>query len=123
MRPIKESNDANIIDNGMKSIYDFGKDELLPHFIYCGYHYLSFEARRRLKNIFLEKMENYEVSFSILTGLIMWRQRLITKETVQKAYQGKLKRNEGWRPFRGSIHDDLEMFFRNLQNQKKKDKT
>jgi len=28
--------DLDIFDAGVKSIYDFGDDDLMPHFIYCG---------------------------------------------------------------------------------------
>ena len=49
----------------------------------------------------------------------MRRWKLITKETVKKAYQGKLKNDEDWKYFEGSIHDDLETFFDNLQDRKK----
>ena len=117
MRSIKELNDANIIDTGMKSILDFEKEELVPHFIYCGLHYFWIE--KRLKEIFLAKMEQYGVKFAILTRLTMWRRHLVTKETVKKAYQGKLKNDLDWKQYKGSIHDDLETFFNNLQDRKK----
>ena len=46
----------------------------------------------------------------------MWRDNLITKEKVKKAYKGELKNEPEWTG--GSINDDLERFLINLQNQK-----
>ena len=48
----------------------------------------------------------------------MGRRNLVTKEKVKKAYQGKLKNDEDWVFYKGSVNDDLERFFINLQNQK-----
>ena len=48
----------------------------------------------------------------------MWRWKLVTKEKVKKAYQGKLKNDEDWEDWEGSINDDLEEFLINLRNQK-----
>ena len=48
--------------------------------------------------------------------LNMKRWKLVTKEKVTKAYKGELKNEPGWPE--GSINDDLERFFINLQNQK-----
>ena len=74
---------------------DFGKEQLVPHFIYAGNHYFwTKEKRSRLLEIFLGTMKSYEVQFAILTGLGMWRWKLVTKETVKKAYQRKLKNDE-----------------------------
>ena len=42
----------------------------------------------------------------------------MTKEKVKKAYKGELKNDEDWEDYEGSINDDLERFFINLQNQK-----
>ena len=118
MTSIKELNDANIIDFGFKSMLDFGKDELEPHFIYAGRYYL-WSARSRLEKIFLTKMEHYKMQSAILTQLGMRRWKLVTKETVKKAYQEKLKNNKSWKHLEGSIQDDLETFFTNLQDGKK----
>ena len=48
----------------------------------------------------------------------MVRWNLVTKEKVKKAYKGELKNDEDWKYYKGSINDDLERFFINLQNQK-----
>ena len=34
-------NDGDIIDAGVKSISNFGNDDSMPHFIYCGFYYLN----------------------------------------------------------------------------------
>jgi len=108
--------DLEIFDAGVKSISDFGEDDLKPHFIYCGYHYHG--NGEELKGIILTKMRKYGTQSSILTMLYMWRYNLVTKEKVKKAYKGELKNDEDWENEEGSINDDLERFFINLQNQK-----
>ena len=40
---------------------------------------------------------------------------LITKEKTKMAYEGKLKNDENWEYYDGSMNDDLESFFENLQ--------
>ena len=40
-RSVTEKSDLDIIDDGVKSISDFGKDDLMPHLIYCGYYYFE----------------------------------------------------------------------------------
>ena len=112
-------NDHVILDAGVKSISDFGEDDLMPHFIYCGFHYLnSKERREKFKEIILTKMRKYGIQSSILTMLYMARRNLVTKETVKKAAEGKLKNVKLWKHYEGSINDDLEKLLINLQNQK-----
>ena len=117
IRSKKETNDLDIFDAGVKSISDFGKDDLM-HFIYCGYHYLRSVRREKLKEIILTKMRKYGIESSILTMLYMVRWKLVTKEKVKKAAEGKLKNDADWKYYKESINDDLERFFINLQNQK-----
>ena len=97
---------------------DFVTEDFVPHFIYCGDYYLLRGGVNRLEAIFLEKMRCYGIKNAILTRLGMIRLKLVTGETVKKAYQGKLKNDEDWVNYDGSIHDDLETFFCNLQDQK-----
>ena len=109
--------DLEIFDAGVKYISDFGDDDLMPHFIYCGYHYFYSEERReKLKEIILTKMRKYEIQSSILTRLMMTRLYLMTRETVINVAEGKLKKDLEWRNYEGSINDDLERFLINLQN-------
>ena len=68
--------------------------------------------------MFLTKMKSYEIQTALLTQLAMWRCNLVTKETVKKAYKGTMKNHENWEYYEGSINDDLETFFINLQDQK-----
>ena len=86
----------------------------MPHFIYCGYYY--FYDGNKLEEIILTKMRKYEIQSSMLTMLNMHRTNLVTKEKVKKAAEGKLKNDFKWRDEEGSINDDLERFFINLQN-------
>ena len=106
----------DIFDAGVKSISNFGKNDLMPHFIYCGDYY--FEREEKLKEIILTKMRKYGIQSSLLTMLYMARWNLVTKETVKKAAEGKLKNEKLWKRYEGSINDDLERFLINLQNQK-----
>ena len=53
-----------------------------------------------------------------MTMLYMHRYKLVTKETVKKAYEGEMKNDWDWEDYEGSINDDLESFLINLQNQK-----
>ena len=118
IRSTKEQYDLDIFDDGVKSISDFGKDDLMPHFIYCGDHYhhepkyYHHEGKEKLKEIILTKMRKFGIQSSILTLLHMRRYRLVTKETAKKAAEGKL-----WKETSGSINDDLDRFFSDLQNQ------
>ena len=119
--------DLDIIDTGFKSISDFGKDDLMPHFIYCGDHY---DGGDNLNKMILTKMRKYKIQSSMLTMLIMQRRNLVTKEKVKNAAQGKLK-NIGhglWSLYTNygnrSINDDLEGLLIDLQNHEvKKSKT
>ena len=108
--------DLEAIDDGIKSISHFGKDNLILHFIYCWYYSDDFYGERRLKEMILIKMMKYGIQSLILTSLNMRRSNLVTNEKVKKAYKGELKDNLSWE--KGSINDDLEEFIINLQNQK-----
>ena len=118
-KSIKEISDLNTIDAGVKFITDFRGEDMIVHFIYCGYlQLIREESRNRLEEIFRTKMKTYGIKSAILTKLGMWRQELVTKEKVKQAYEGKLKNEKGWKIYETSIHDDLEIFFTDLQNQK-----
>ena len=106
--------DKNIFDAGVSIISDNGDDDLIPHFIYCGMHYF-WEGEDQLRTTLLNKMKNSGIRTAILTMLNMWRRNLVTKETVQQAYDGKLKDEIGWKDGE-SVHDDLEKFLTNLEN-------
>ena len=90
----------------------------MPHFIYCGgYYFHSQERRENMKEMLMAKMRKYGIHSSILTTLGMWRRKLVTKEKVKKAAEGKLKNDKDWERYDGSINDHLERFIINLQNQ------
>jgi len=97
---------------------NFGKNELVPHFIYCGNYYNWPIRRENFNKKFLRKMKKIGIQSSILTMLSMSRLNLITKEKAKEASEGKLKNVEGWKYQNVSINDDLEMFLRNLMNSK-----
>ena len=91
----------------------------MPYFIYCGEPYFrSEESRKSLEEILLEKMRKYRIQSALLTVLNMYRWKVVTKEKVKQAYEGKLKNDEEWNDYQQSIGDDLDTFFTNLQSQK-----
>ena len=90
----------------------------MAHFMYCGLHFHNKERGDKLKEIILTKMRKYGIQSSILTMLQMVRYNLVTKEKVKKAAEGKLKNDLEWKDYVGSINDDMEQFWINLQNQK-----
>ena len=116
---IKEMNNIDVIDTGVKSILDHIKDYSVPHFICCGDLGTNENRQRQFKTNLLAKMKSYGIEFAILTKLCMFRWKLVTNETVTNAYQGKLKNEQDWKHYEQSIHDDLDTFFANLQDFKK----
>ena len=97
---------------------DFGKNNIMPHFIYCygSYFYYSNVELKKLKEIILKKMREYGIQWSILTTLSMTRRKLITKEKSKQGAEEKLKDDPFWRDYKGSINDDLDSFVNSLQN-------
>ena len=70
----------SIIDAGVSLMVE--KDDLMPHFIYCeGGHWTGFENLNEIiwKELILKKMEKYGIQSSLLTGLSMRKENLITK--------------------------------------------
>ena len=92
---------------------NFDNSDMVPHFIYCFggscFNFIDF------KKFLLSRMEKYEMQPSILTGLSMLRLNLITKEKSIAAYEEKLKNDDDWEHYEGSINDNLESFFHRLQ--------
>ena len=123
VRSVKEMRMLDIIDAGVATMVDFGKNDIMPHFIYCHGYYHDNEDFKSLKKIFLEKMREYGITSSLLTMLSMYRRNLITKEQSKEAAEGKLKIDHDWRGpnYEGSINDDLESFVNNLQNSEEKE--
>ena len=103
---------------------DFGKNDMMPHFIYCWGEDQAIhnEEFKKLKEIILKKMREYGIPSSILTTLIMARINLITKEKSKEAAEGKLKNDPEWEDYEGSINDDLDSFVNNLQYSEEIDK-
>ena len=105
------------IDAGLKLMASFENDDLVPHFIYSSH--LFFSRQQQLQPIILKKMKEYEIQSSILTILRMGKARLITKETYQQASEGKLKNDQTWKDYDGSINDDIDSYFEKFLNQEK----
>ena len=97
-----------------------GENDLQPHFLYCKGDYFYGEEKT-LKGIILAKMSEHGIQSSIVTELKMIRKNLITKEIVDAAADGMLKNYAEWKPYKGSINDDLESFLNKLLNQEEID--
>ena len=98
----------------MKQISKFGNNHLMPHFIYATNHYTY---SNKVERMFLKNMRTYGIQSSVLTVIGMERLHLITKEKQKQAYNGKLKNDQAWKYYKGSINDEIESFYDNLQNQ------
>ena len=105
----------DIIDAGVANIVDFGKNDMMPHFIYC-YSDYYYNDEHKLKSCILKKMQKYGIQSSILTALRMDRANLISKEKSKQAAEGKLKNEPAWEDFKESINDDFESFVNKLRN-------
>ena len=117
--------DKTIFENGFKCISDFGNDDLLPHFIYCGNHYFDEEC---FELMISDTMKRYGIQSLLLTVLKMVRINLVTKEIVKLAYEGGMKGdraairfgNSDWIHEEFSINDDLESLLIKIQNDEEK---
>ena len=90
----------------------------MTHFIYCGDYYFWDEPWEKLSEMFWTKMKEYGIQSAVLTMFWITRRNLITKEKTKMAYEGKLKNDKDWKRYVGSMNDDLESFFENLQLKK-----
>ena len=113
--PIEGMKFREIIDDGVKTACNFGNNDLLTHFIFCSHFLVLSGCYRQLKDVILTKMGKYGMQSSILTLLDIERKNLITKEKMKAAYKGKLKNDEDWAYYEGSINDDLESFLNIIQ--------
>ena len=64
---------VNIFDAVVETMVDFGKNDMMPHFIYCHTQFFYPDAFEKLKEIILKKMQEYGIQSSILTTLHMRR--------------------------------------------------
>ena len=87
----------------MVTTFDSGTNDMMPHFIFCNgsIYYGEF---KKLEEMILKKMREYEIQTSILTTLTMYRQHLITQEESKQGAEGKLKNNPEWEDYKGSIN-------------------
>ena len=99
---------------------DSGKNDLMPHFIYCNSFFLIVGIVGKMQEIILQKMRKYRIQSAVLTTLEMRRDYLITKEKSQEPAEGKRKNGFG-EFYEGTINDDLDSFVNNLQNSQKID--
>ena len=81
-------------------MFEFGNDNLVPHFIYCYETWILEESK--LCRIITNKMIDYGVKSVVLTMLSIQRNHIVTKEKANQTAQ------------LGSIIDDLELFFENF---------
>ena len=107
-------NDRFIIYAAVES----AKEELEPHFIYCGWYYQN--RIQKFQIMFLTKMKRYGIKSCKVIMVWMYRLNVITKEKAKQASKGKLENDADWRAEKNSVNDDLENFFNNLQNSKER---
>ena len=112
-RSSTEKNDLKIFDAGMKLMLDFGEDDSMPHFIYCGDYYSNNnntidDEEEIFVEMFSEKMEEHGLQSAVLTIFGILRKNLITKEKTKMAYEEKLKNDKDWfwEDYEGSMNDD-----------------
>ena len=117
VRAIEQQKFENSIDEGVKAVFDFGNDDLMPHFIYCSDYTFTDQ---KLKEIILTSMRKYGIQMALLTILYMERLHLITKEKYKQVYDGKLQPtnqdNFIWFMYDGSVNNDLESFLNDPEN-------
>ena len=102
----KEQFDDHVIDSAFKKIFKSKTKNMGIHLVYAGGYYVVHE--KRIKSLILMAMEKYELKEVMVTRIRMWRDRLITKEKMEKFYIGKEAR-------RISVNDDLETLFEEVQ--------
>ena len=117
----------------MKYASEFGSDDFIPHFIYCGEFQYHFGNRDQMsppyfnaKEIILTRMRNYKVRSAIATELYLRRHNLISKEEVKKQYiladqeDVKILKNDVHFRTEISVNDDLESYYINLHDSNRK---
>ena len=97
---IKEIEYENMISGGVKTMFEYGNDSLMPHFIYCFYDSWNSEEWK-LYIIIMRKMTDYGIKSAVLTMLFMQRNYLVTKEKAKQATEGKLKNDSEWKDYEG----------------------
>ena len=97
---IKEIEYENMISGGVKTMFEYGNDSLMPHFIYCFYDSWNSEEMK-LYIIIMRKMTDYGIKSAVLTMLFMQRNYLVTKEKAKQATEGKLKNDSEWKDYEG----------------------
>ena len=65
---------------------NFGNDELMPHFIYCGSYYFDSPRDENFKKIILKKMKKFGIQSSMLTMLNMMRFNIVTEEKAKASF-------------------------------------
>ena len=94
-----------MISDGVKIMFEYGNDCLMPHFIYCYETWNSEESKLcTVCRIIANKMADDGIKSAVLTMLSMKSNHLVTKEKANHTTQ------------LGSIIDDLELFFQNFPN-------
>ena len=90
--------------------------QLKMHFVHAGDYY--WEHEDTFRSLILEGMKRYKIKSVMMTSVDMWRQNMITKEKMEKTYQGKEDTHR-----KKSVNDDLESFLEDLRCGKEPDET
>ena len=84
------------------------------HIVYAGYFYYRIDNEDRLKSFILKGMKKYKIKKVMVTIIRMWRERVITKEAMEKYTKGEKFEKD-------SVNDDLESLFEDLRLGKEPD--
>ena len=102
------------------------------HVIYVGEYYANdnftilYDNEKRLRSLLTERMKKYQIKSINVTTICMYRSCLITEEAREKICLGNIEEKNfplsnhvGEKLPRDSVHDDLELFFEEVQLGKK----
>ena len=111
---LKEKFDEKVIDSTLEIISKHDVNALKLHIVYTGDYYF-FDREEKLRSLILKGMKKHKIKSVMVTRIYLAIYGLITKENMEKYYNGKKKEKE-------SVNDDLDAFFQNLQLGKDDDK-
>ena len=97
------------MDSAFRKITENEAKELKTHLVFASYYYNDILNGERLISSILEGMKKYKIEKVMVTKIDMWREKLITKEAMDKYCKGE----EDWGKY--SVNDDLESLFGDLR--------
>ena len=101
----KEHFDKKIIDSASRKIAEDEDKELRAHFVYASDYYFWPD---KLRSFILQGMKKYKIKSVMVTKITLHRNKLITKEVMEKFCKGEKYKKV-------SVNDDLESLFEDLR--------